>query len=86
MSQKHKAKIEKLFEHPISGNIDVKKLMSALEHFGAEIDMTKQHKAKIHLNSKLFSLSLSHRNELSVDSITKLRHFLESVGLTPDKI
>lgn len=26
MSQKHKAKIEKLFEHPISGNIDAKKM------------------------------------------------------------
>jgi len=86
MSQKHKAKIEKLFEHPISGNIDAKKLISALEHYGAEVDMTKQHKAKIHLNSQVFSLTLSHRNELSVDSITKFRHFLESVGLTPDKL
>jgi len=35
MSQKHKAKIEKLFEHPISGNIDVHRLISALEHYGA---------------------------------------------------
>lgn len=86
MSQKHKVKIEKLFEHPISGNIDVKKLISALEHYGAEVDMTKQHKAKIHLNSHLFSLTLSHRNELSIDAITKLRHFLESAGLTPDKL
>jgi len=86
MSQKHKAKIEKLFEHPISGNIDVHRLISALEHYGAEVDMTKEHKAKILLNGGHFTLTLSHRSELSKDSITNLRHFLESVGVTPDKL
>lgn len=86
MSQKHKAKIEKLFEHPISGNIDAKRLISALEHYGAEVDVTKQHKAKINFDGHEFSLTLSHRNELSIDAITKLRHFLESVGLIPDKL
>ena len=86
MSQKHKAKIEKLFEHPISGNLDVHRLISALEHYGAKIDMTKQNKAKIFFDNDEFILSLSHRNELSKDSIVKLRHFLEKVGLTPDKL
>jgi hypothetical protein len=86
MSQKHKLKIEKLFEHPISGNIDVKRLTSALEHYGVSVDVTKQHKAKLSMNGEEFSLALSHRNELSIDSVTKLRHFLEKVGLTPDKL
>ena len=86
MSQKHKAKLEKLFEHPISGNIDSNKLISALEHYGATTDMTKQHKVKISLKGEDFVLSLSHRNELSKDSIVKLRHFLEKVDLTPDKL
>ncbi len=86
MSQKHKVKIEKLFEHPISGNLDVHRLISALEHYGARIDMTKQNKAKIFFDKDEFILSLSHRNELSKDSIVNLRHFLEKVGLTPDKL
>ncbi|MCD4667893.1 MAG: hypothetical protein K8R44_04810 [Sulfurimonas sp.] len=86
MSQKHKVKIEKLFEHPISGNIDAKKMISALEHYGAKIDLTKQHKAKIFVGKDEFILSLSHRNDLSKDSIVNLRHFLEKVGLTPDKL
>ncbi len=86
MSQKHKAKIEKLFEHPISGNIDANKVLSALEHYGAKVDLTKQHKAKIFFDKDEFILSLSHRNELSKDSIVNLRHFLEKVGLTPDKL
>jgi len=86
MSQKHKDKIAKLFEHPMSGNIDTKKLISALEHFGAKVDMSKEHRAMIHLNGKEHSLTLAHRNELSKDSISKLRHFLEEVGITPDSL
>ena len=86
MSQKHKVKIEKLFEHPISGNIDVYKMLSALEHYGAKIELTKQHKAKIFLGGEEFVLSLSHRNDMSKDNVTKLRHFLEKVDLVPDKL
>ncbi len=83
---KHKAKIEKLFEHPLSGNIDAKKLIHALEHYGAEIDVNKQHRALINMGGKEHSLMLSHRNEISKDSIVKLRHFLEDIGYTPDKL
>ena len=83
---KHNEKLKKLFEHPISGNIDTTKLLHALEHYGAEVDMSKQHRVLIRLNEKTHSLVLSHRNELSKDSIVKLRHFLEDVGLTPDKL
>ncbi len=84
---KHKSKIEKVFTHPISGNIDVKKLLSALEHFGAEVDLTKEHHAKIHYNDKTFSLPLPHGDQsLSKDAVVELRHFLEEVGLTPDKL
>ena len=86
MGHKHKIKIEKLFEHPISGNIDARRMISALEHYGAKVDVTKQNKVKIILNDKEFVLSLAHGNDLSKDSIVQLRHFLEKVGVTPDKI
>ena len=83
---KHKTKIEKIFEHPLSGNIDAKKVISALEHYGAEVEVNKEHRAIVHLNGKEHSMTLSHRPELSKDAIVKLRHFLEEVGLTPDKL
>ena len=86
MSHKHKVKIEKLFEHPVSGNIDNKKLLRALEHYDVNVDMTKQNKAKLSYNNNDFVLTLAHRNNLSVDSVVDLRHFLEKVGLTPDKL
>ena len=83
---KHKQKIEKIFEHPMSGNIEAKRVLSALEHFGATVDLNKEHRAIIHYDGKSHSLTLSHRPELSKDAVVKLRHFLEEVNLTPDKI
>ena len=83
---KHKTKIAKIFEHPLSGNIDTTKLIHALEHYGAEVDMNKQHRALIHIDGKEHSMTLSHRNELSKDAIVKLRHYLEEVGLTPERL
>ena len=86
MSQKHKQKIEKIFEHPVSGNIDVRRLLTALEHYGARVDITKHNKAKIFVNNHEFTLALSHNNTLSKDSVSLLRHFLEKVNLVPDKL
>lgn len=84
---KHKAKIEKIFEHPISANIDYKKLISALEHYGAKIEMTKKHHVKIFLNEKEYIMPLPHKDtNVSKEIVVELRHFLESVGLTPDKL
>ncbi len=86
MSHKHKAKIEKLFEHPASGNIDEKRVLGALEHYGVDVDTTKQNKAKLSKDGHEYVLVLSHGNDLSKEAIVHLRHFLESVNLTPDKL
>ena len=83
---KHKAKIEKLFEHPMSGNIDAHKVIAALEHYGMHVDVSHKNRAIITYFDKKHSMVLSHRPELSKDAITKLRHFLEEVGITPDTI
>jgi hypothetical protein len=84
---KHKTKIEKVFTHPISTNIDVKKLISALEHYGVEVDLTKKHHAILKYNTEEFSLPLPHKEPfLSKDAVVELRHYLEKIGLTPDKL
>ena len=84
---KHKAKLEKVFEHPTSGNIDYKKLIHALEHYGAEVEMTKNHHAKIFLKGEGYIMPLPHKDPvLSKDIIVELRHFLEKVGLTPENL
>lgn len=86
MAHRHKAKIEKLFEHPISTNIDVRKLFSALEHYGCTVEHTKHNKAKIIYKEKEITLPLPHSDHLNKDSVVTLRHFLESIGLTPDSL
>jgi len=86
MSHKYKMKIQKLFDHPISGNIDVKRLLHALEHYGLAVDITRHNKAKIEFKGEEFTLTLSHNNDLTKDSAIKLKHYLERVGLTPDKL
>ena len=86
MSHKHKIKIEKIFEHPMSGNIEAKKLIAALEHYGADVDQTKHGRVKINLKGEEFVLSLSHNGNLSKDSIAGVRHFLEKVNLVPGEI
>ena len=86
MSHKHQVKIEKLFEHPVSGNIDVRRLLSALEHYGAKVDITKHNKAKIVMRDKEYTLSLSHNHTLSKDDASTLKHFLEDIDLVPGKL
>jgi len=84
---KHRTKIEKLFEHPVSANIDYKKLIHALEHYGARVDLTKKHHAKIFLNGEEYSIPLPHREPvLPKESVIELRKFLERAGLTPDQL
>ena len=86
MSHKHKVKLEKLFEHPISGNIDIKRLISALEHYGVKTDHTKHGKVKMFFNDEEYVLSLTHNNTMSKDSIVSIRHFLEKVNLVPGEL
>ena len=86
MSHKHKAKIEKIFEHPTSENVDVKKLLSSLEHYGVRVERTKKHKAKLFYNEAEFVLPMPHGPTLPKDEVVQLRHWLQEIGLTPDAL
>lgn len=88
MSHKHKVIIEKVFAHPIATNIDWKKLSHTLEHFGANIEVSNSNKAKIHLKGEELVLGLPHHGHELADKseITKLKHFLETVDLTPKSV
>jgi len=83
---KHIKKIEKVFEHPVATNLDTNKLMSALEHFGCSVEHSKTNKIKISFDGRDIALGFHHSGSLSKDEILKLRHFLQEIGLTPDRI
>jgi len=88
MSHKHKVLLEKVFAHPMVSNIDWKKLVAALEHYGATIDVSNTNRAHILIKDQALTLGLPHHgHELAnKEEVTKLRHFLESVQLTPDSL
>ncbi|WP_455756987.1 hypothetical protein [Sulfurimonas sp.] len=83
---KHIKKIEKVFEHPVATNLDTNKLISALDHFGCSIEHSKTNKIKISFDGRDIVLGFHHSGSLSKDEILKLRHFLQEVGLTPDRL
>ena len=83
---KHKEKIQKVFDHPTSGNIEFKKLMHALEHYGAQVEISKHNKAKIFFKSEELVIPVPHDHVLSKDMVVEVRHFLEKVGLTPENL
>lgn len=88
MSQKHKAVIAKIFAHPMSSNIDWKHLKSALEHEGVTIEMSNNNRAKLYKNDQEVSIHLPHQGHV-IDNkadLVSLKHFLESVELTPDSL
>ena len=86
MSKKHFVKIEKIFSHPIPANLDVKKVLSALEHFGVRVELTKKHTAKLFFGEKEAILQLPHSDHLTKDEVVKLRHILEDFQLTPENL
>ncbi|BBP43014.1 hypothetical protein [Thiosulfativibrio zosterae] len=88
MSHKHVAIIEKVFAHPIATNVDWTKLKHTLEHFGAQISVGNNNRAHIRIYEHELTLGLPHHGHELADKpeITKLRHFLEEVGLTPEKV
>lgn len=88
MSHKHKVILEKVFAHPMATNLDWKKLASALEHYGATIDVSNANRAHILLKGEELTLGLPHHgHELAnKEEVTRLRHFLESIELTPKEL
>ncbi len=83
---KFKEKIKKVFEHPISTNIDIKKLIKALEHYGVEVEHTKHNKLKLFYKDNEFVIGVPHGHTLPKDEVVQLRHFLEKINLTPETI
>ncbi len=86
MSKQQLKKIEKVFAHPVATNLDTNKLLSALEYFGCSAEHSKTNKIKVTFDGRDLVLGFHHSGSLSKDEILKLRHFLEEVGLTPERL
>lgn len=85
MSQKHIKKVQKIFEHPVVKDLDIHRVIAALEHFGCEVEHAKNGKVKVFYNGNEVVLN-PHPGSLTKEEIIKLRHFMEQEGLTPEKL
>lgn len=85
MGHKHLKKIQKVFQHPVAKDLDTNKLSSTLEYYGCGVERTKTNKFKISFDGREVVLGVHHSGNLSKDEVMKLRHFLEEIGLTPDR-
>jgi hypothetical protein len=83
---RHLHKIEKIFSHPLPANLDVKKTLSAIEHFGVRVEVSKNHRAKLYYGEKEGSVQLPHGDHFTKDEVMRLKHILEDFGLTPESL
>ena len=83
---KHLQKIEKIYSHPLPANLDVKKTLKALEHYGVRTEVTKNHRVKLFFEEKEAVVQLPHGDHFTKDEVMALKHFLQECGLTPEAI
>jgi hypothetical protein len=84
MNHHHRATLQALFAHPISANLDFRKVVHLLEDLGAEVENKSGNRIGVKLNGH--SAAFSHaQHDLSKDEVVQVRKFLESCGVTADK-
>lgn len=88
MSQKHKMILTKIFSHPMPTNIQWKKLITALEHYGVVVEVTNANKARLSKDEKETLITLPHHGHEFNDKteLNHLKHFLEEVNLSPEHL
>ncbi|MRJ02220.1 MAG: hypothetical protein GXO19_00525 [Epsilonproteobacteria bacterium] len=77
-------KLEKIFSHPIPTNLEWRTVENLLKHLGFEVEHTKKGHVKVKNSKGEEVVLIVHNHEInSKDEVTKLRHFLEENGITP---
>jgi hypothetical protein len=84
MNHHHRKTLHALFAHPVSANIDFKKVLHLLEEVGAEVDNKTGNRVGVKLNGHSVALMHAH-HDLPKEEVAQVRKFLEACGITPDK-
>jgi hypothetical protein len=84
MNHHHRTTLHSLFAHPISANLDFKKVVHLLEDLGTEIENKSGNRIGVKLNGHSAAFSHAH-HDLPKEEVVQVRKFLESCGVTADK-
>ena len=84
MNHHHRVTLHALFAHPISANIDFKKVMHVFEELGAEVENRAGNRVHVKLNNQ--SAIFTHaQHSLPKEEVVQVKKFLETCGVTPEK-
>lgn len=84
MNHHHRATLQALFAHPISANIDFRKVVHLLEDLGAEVENSSGNRVKVKLNGH--SAAFTHAaHSLPKEEVVQIKKFLESCAVTPEQ-
>ena len=84
MNHHHRKTLHALFAHPLSANVDFKKVIHLLEDLGAEVDNKPGNRVGVMLNGRSAAFTHAHR-DLPKEEVIRVRKFLETCGITPAK-
>jgi hypothetical protein len=80
MNHHHRVTLHALFAHPLSSNIDFKKVMHVFEELGAKVENSSGNRVKVSLNGH--SAAFTHaQHALPKEEVVQLRKFLETCGV-----
>lgn len=84
MNHHHRTTLHALFAHPISANIDFRKVVHLLEDLGAEVENKSGNRVGVKLNGH--SAAFTHaQHDMPKEEVVQVRKFLESCGIAPSQ-
>ncbi len=85
LDHQHRITAQKLFGHPLNHNIHWIDVCSLLERFG-DVHETHRGNWAVTVEGETISFGSTRTRDLTEDQVIKVRHFLESCGVTPQVI
>ncbi|MCC6775576.1 MAG: hypothetical protein IT537_02910 [Hyphomicrobiales bacterium] len=82
MNHHHRKTLHALFAHPVSANIDFKKVMHLFEELGAEVENRSGNRVNLKLKGHSAAFTHAHHS-LPKEEVVQLKKFLEMCGVTP---
>lgn len=83
MNHSHRKVLQRLFAHPVPGNVHLHEVEAVLRELGAEVGHSGHGRFAATLNGQHIALHGTD-HELSRDEVVAVRRALEAAGVAPD--
>lgn len=83
LNNHHRDTLRKIFDHPASGNIEWRQVLSLLETVGT-VEEEHNGKFKVTLGAETETLARPHGKDVDRQMVVDLRRMLTGAGLSPD--